>query len=254
MHVPSSERPRGSPLWFVYYPSQNLWKDMYVGFGCLTASYVFAQQWVGAITPFFVVLMLAVNLVTYNVSGCVLIRILHKHQATGVAEARDDITGSKSASPFDVVIAKTLRSMFFLTVPSLATLILFFVTGVGNLNARPTPVYDPLNLTWSVQAVLFVQLIIGLMLTRVAWVTKSVVQAEVLAKTISSEGSSSPETKGRRSSKAPSRADLKDKALRMSQDVEMPQSPSPAVTVGPVADGCSKTESSLYVQNEADIV
>jgi len=54
----------------------------------------FAQQW---------------NLTTYNVSGIILIRILRRHQQTGTAAVGEDISGSKSASPFDVVIAKTMR-------------------------------------------------------------------------------------------------------------------------------------------------
>jgi len=243
--------------------------EFVVGFATLAAAYVFAQQWVGAIVSFSVVLMLTVNLTTYNVSGCILIRILRKHQQTGVAAAGEDITGSKSASPFDVVIAKTLRSMCFLTLPSLATLLMFFVTGVSSCNSRPLPPYDPNNVTWSVMATLFVQLILGFVFTRVAWVSKAALDAEI-AKTVSTEGS--PSIDARRSSRAPTRADLKERAKRISQspnsrpsndgtlsaqtshsDVELALSPAPAVA--PVAaDGCSKTDSSLLVQNEADIV
>jgi len=250
-----------------------------VGFGCLAAEYVIAQQWITAITGFFVVLVLAVNLVTYNVSGMTLIFILRKHQQTGTAAIGEDISGSKSASPFDIVIAKTIRSMFFLTLPSLATLLMFFVSAVGNCNTRPMPVYNPNAVTWGVLATLFVQLVIGLMFTRITWVSKTALGAEIVAKTVTktvtSEGSSpSPETKARRSSRAPSRAELKDKALRISQspkpraseglssqsrpevelqEVETAQSPAVTVAVTDVPNAVSKSDNSLLVPNEADL-
>jgi len=98
------------------------------------------------------------------------------------------------------------------------------------------------------------------------------VQAEILAKTITTE-SSSPETK-ERSIRAASRADLKERALRLSQsptprnsegnlsaqssrpEVEMPQ--SIAVAINNVAEDSTQNEaeiacSKLETQNEAEI-
>jgi len=108
-----------------------------------------------------------------------------------------------------------------LTVPSLAALVMFFILGVGSCNTRPMIPFNPNALPWSVFTTFFIQLILGLLFTRVAWISKTALEAEILGKTLSpssggSAGSSeSPEQHKR--TRGASRADLKEKAQRMSQ-------------------------------------
>jgi len=207
-----------TPTWLAIIISILPVSEFVVGFGMLAAEYLVGQQWVGAVVSFYVVLMLTVNLTTYNVSGVLLIRLLRNHQSTGAGE---DISGSKSASPFDVVISKTLKSMTMLTLPSLATWLIFLVLGVSNCNTRPMPVFDPNALQWNVIATMFIQLILGLLFTRVAWISKTALEAAIVGKissTPSSGGAVSSEgTPQKRSDRAASRAELKERAKRMSQ-------------------------------------
>jgi hypothetical protein len=116
-----------TPRWLAVVVSILPVSELVVGFGMLACHYVIKEQWVGAIISFYVVLMLTVNLIAYNASGFYLIRILRNHQITGISKAAgEDISGSKSAAPFDVVINKALWSMTILTLPSLAALLIFF--------------------------------------------------------------------------------------------------------------------------------
>jgi len=211
-----------TPGWLAVVVSILPVSQFAVGFGMLACEYLVAQQWVSAVISFYVVLVLSVNLTTYNVSGFWLIRILRKHQLTGVSTSGEDITGSKSASPFDVVIRKTMRSMTMLTLPSLAALLMFLILGIGSVNTRPLIPYNPNAPNWTAMATLSIQLILGLLFTRVAWISKTALDAEIMIRTIStpskdsalsSEGS--PEQK--RSGRAASRASLKERAARMSQ-------------------------------------
>jgi len=199
-----------TPCWLAVIVSILPASEFVVGFGLLTAEFVSGQQWAAAVANFHIVLALAVNLTTYNVSGLWLIRILRNHQQTGVGE---DISGSGSASPFDVVIDKTCRSMFLLSMPSLAAIVLYLMLGVGDCNTRPLPVYDPNALGWSVIVNLFVQLVLGLLFTRLAWISKTALDAEIMASvTVSSKESSQ-----KRTSRGASRAELKERAARLSQ-------------------------------------
>jgi hypothetical protein len=248
--------------------------ELVVGFAMLICSYLVAQQWIGAIIGFYVVLMLTVNLTTYNVSGIYLIRILREHQKTGTsATPTEDISGSKSASPFDIVIAKTMRSMAMLTIPSLATLLMFLVQAVTQCNTRPTPVFDSANPAWGLLATLFVHIILGLVFTRIGWITKTALDSQIIGKAMStpstgstgsSEGSP-PEQK--RMGRGLTRAEMKERVTRMSQsptsrsshtaaqnsrpDVEMREITPPVVAVT-VVD--SESTQKLAVSNETEIV
>jgi len=193
--------------------------EFVVGFGTLILEFVLGQQWVKAITNLFVFIALVANQTTYNVAGVCLIRILRKHQQTGNSAPSDDISGSKSASPFDIVIAKTMRSMFLLTVPSLAASVMYLVIGVGLCNNHPNPPYDPDSLGWNVIANIFVQLVLGLLFTRVAWISKEALDAEIMTKTTAniSSGNLSKEGFDQKRSGGASRADLKARASQLSQ-------------------------------------
>jgi len=145
----------------------------------LILEFLVSQQWVAALTSFYVVLVLALNLLAYNFSGIYLIRILRNHQKTGTGASGEDVSGSKSASPFDIVISRTFKSMALLTVPSTATLVLFLIIGVSNSNTRPSPVFNPQAVAWNLLATFSVQLILGLVFTRVAWITKAALEAQI---------------------------------------------------------------------------
>jgi len=84
--------------------------------------------------------------------------------------------------------------------------------------------YNPNAVLWNVTATIFVQLVLGLVFTRVAWITKTALDAEVVGKALStpSTGSVATSSEGgspdqRKSVRAASRAELKERALRMSQ-------------------------------------
>jgi len=218
------------------------------------------QQWMAAIKWFYIILVITTNLGTYNVSGILLIRILRLHERTGLA-AVAEISTSKSTSPFSVVIAKTIRSMLVLTIPSLAILLLYLVAAIGNCNTKPVPVYNPNALTWTTVDTLFVQLVLGLVFTRFVWISRATLDAEILTRTVSMVSSEALTTgttpEGARSSRALSKADMKDKARKMSQspkprtskgrpsvqtsqlEVEMPQETSPLAQ--PPDETCPET-------------
>jgi len=226
------------------------------------------QQWANAVISFYVVFAFAVNLVVYNTSGIMLIRILLNHD-NGNLSTGEDISGSKSASPFAVVIKKTIKSMIILDIPSVGAVILFLNAGIGNCNTKPLPVFDPTDLSFPVFATLYIQLIMGLIFTRMCWITKTALDAEIMTKT-----ASPPSSSAERTARGMSRADMKDRVVRMSQspkprpsegspahsrpEVEMQETP-PALTVdvdAPVGEGSSTptVDNSVLVFNEADIV
>jgi hypothetical protein len=173
-----------TPSWLAYVVSILPISEFFVGFAMYAAEYAISQQWIGAIVSFYVVLMFTVNLLTYNISGIFLIRILRKHQDGATAPTVDDTSGSKSASPFDVVIAKTIRSMILLSLPSVAALIMFLVVGVANCNTDPSVMFDPSAPKIAVVLTIFVQLILGLLFTRVTWISKTILDAEVVGKAV----------------------------------------------------------------------
>jgi hypothetical protein len=218
-----------------------------VGIGMLVCEFVVNQQWGSAVLDFFLVLLFGVNLATYNASGLWLIRILRNHQRTGIAAAGEDLTGSKSASPFDVVISKTKRSMLMLSLPTFVFLILYFYLATNNLNTRPMAVFNPNALPWSTFLTQYAQMILGLIFTRVCWISKTALNAEIMGKGMSTgnsvtseEGSPSQGTpEQKRTGRAASRADLKERAKRWSQ------SPKPRRSEGrPSAqDGHTETAS-----------
>jgi len=182
-------------------------------FSMLAAQYAIEQQWVGAVISFWVVLMFAVNVMTYNISGILLIRILRKHQ-DGTTATADDISGSKSASPFDIVIMKTTRSLILLSLPSVAALMLFLFLGIQSSNINPMAIYNPNAPAWSVFFTFFLQIILGLLFTRATWITKTALNAEVVVKAVS--GSSTQSTE-RRSTRTASPGEKKDRTQRLSQ-------------------------------------
>jgi len=190
----------------------------------LAAEYEINEQWVAAVIAFSVVFMLVVNVAAYNVSGMILIRILRKHQFSGVREEGD-------SNPFDVVISKTARSMCFLTLPSLTTLILFLILGVEYCNNTPFPESSPNDNSFIF--VIFAQLILGLVFTRVVWISKTTLDAEIVAKTIT-EGCPPPQ-----------------KVLPSSAASQVDLEMESRATV--VADGFSSSETSLLVQSETDV-
>jgi len=220
----------------------------YIGMGVIVlivqSSVAAPRQWMDAISGWFFVLVIGANTSTYDICGFLLIRVLHHHKQTGLALV-DEISGSKSASPFDIVIKKTIRSMFVLTVPSLIALLMCVVPAVGYSNNLPQAPYDPHNVTWVPQAILIVQLVLGLMFTRTVWISKTVFEAEMMA----------TKAEGARPSKtlSVSRAE-KEKSRRTSQlpkgstssrpDVEMADSPGPSAR--------SVQSETLVVQNEAE--
>jgi hypothetical protein len=206
------------------------------GFGALIGEYLIGQQWVTAIVNFYIVLSLAVNLTTYDVSGIWLIRILRSHQQTGTPAA-EDISASKSASPFDVVIDKTLRSMFLLSLPSVAALIIYLIIGVNNSNTRPIPPYNPEALGWNVFVTIFAQLVLGLLFTRATWISKTALDAEIMAKTTSTLSNA-----GSRES-----ADLKRTASRVELKERMSRLSPPK---SPRSEGLPSTQS----ESEAPVV
>jgi len=219
-----------TPCWLAIVVSILPVAELGVGAGGLFAQFASAQQWITAVVDFYIVLALAVNLTTYNVSGFWLIRILRTHQLTGAGE---DITGSKSASPYDAVIAKTLRSMFLMSLPSLAALLVLLILGIGNCNNRPIAPYNVNALDWSVFMAIFIQLVLGFLFTRSGWITKTALDAAIMA----SVNASSKESE--KKSGVSSRAELKERAARLSQAPtksrsETPPQNSQAESEGPV--------------------
>jgi len=220
-----------TPFWLAIVVSILPTAEFGVGFGGLFAEFASAQQWATAVTDFYVVLALVVNLTTYDVAGLWLIRILRTHQTTGAGE---DISGSKSASPFDVVIDKTLRSMSLLSCPSLAAMVAYLILGIGNSNTRPIATYNPNALGWNVFVTIFVQLVLGLLFTRLAWISKTALDAAIMASV------SSKESDQRKS--GASRGELKEKAARLSQSP--PKTSQPA---GSLAQNSQARESDPVV-------
>jgi len=189
-----------------------------IGLAGLIGEFRADRQWVSAVSNFYVVVSLFVNVATYNASGLWLIAIIRKHQLTGSAPAGEDISGSKTATPFELVVAKTFRSMALLTAPSVIAMILYTIIGIGNSNTRPIPAYNPQAIGWNSFVTIFVQLILGLVFTRVAWINKTTLDAELMAKMISTQSTTSASKDEKpRASRTASKAELKEKAARLSQ-------------------------------------
>jgi len=222
-----------TPWWLAYIVGILPISECIVGFSMLAAEFVIGLQWVGAVISFYVVLMFAVNVVTYNVSGFMLIRILRTHQEG--TSAVDDISGSK-ASPFALVITKTTRSLVYLTLPSLATLIMFLIIGVGNCNSKPMNAFVPTAPTAGVVFTLFVQLVFGLLFTRVVWISKSALDAEIASKMTGSPTTQSLDEKRRASSRVETQSGRKS------------QSPKPANRASENSQGASSTSDSCVVE------
>jgi len=239
-----------TPSWLACVVSILPVSEFFVGFSMLAAEYAIRQQWVNAVICFFTVLMFIVNLLTYNISGMLLIRILRNHQNGAPAASGEDISGSKSASPFDVVISKTTRSLILLSLPSLAALMLFFVLGVSNLNTKPVVPYDPNAPPWGAPVVLFVQIILGLLFTRVTWISKTLLDAEVVGKAVTGTSTHSSE---RRSTKTTSRTDKT--AVKMSQSPKQSSRPSEdlqtdvAVAIQLPSESCATAAVAVDVEN-----
>jgi len=208
-----------TPFWLAIIVSILPAVELGVGTGALFAEFASAQEWVTAVSDFYTVLALAVNLSTYNVSGLWLVRILRTHQTTGTGS--EDITGSKSASPYDVVISKTFRSMFLMSLPSLAALLVLLELGIGNCNSQPIAPYDINNIGWNVYVTIFIQMVLGLLFTRSGWITQSAVDAAISA----AVNASSKESE--KKSGLSSRAELKERAARLSQAPTKSQSETP---------------------------
>jgi hypothetical protein len=209
-----------TPRWLAVVVSIVPLSQIVVGFVRLIGEFTDGGQWTLALINFYTIFTLAVNLTTYNVSGILLIRILRSHELAGVSSnASDDITGSKSASPFKVVIHNTLRSMVILTVPTLGCMALFFVVGLANSKSGPIPAYNPNNIGWNVFLNIFFHFTLGLLFTRVAWISKSSLDAEIVSSVQSRTTSQSSANRGspERPSGTPSRIEMKEKAARLSQ-------------------------------------
>jgi len=225
-----------TPWWLAYIVSIIPVSECIVGFAMLAAEFAIGLQWVGAVISFYVVFMFAVNMVTYNVSGFLLIRILRTHQEG--TPASDDISGSK-ASPFALVIAKTTRSLVFLTIPSLAALIMFLIIGMGGTNTKPLVPFIPSAPTLAAMFTLFLQLVLGLLFTRVAWISKEALDAEIASKVMTGTPTTQSLEEKRRAS---SRADTQERGGRKSQ------SPRPAPRASENSQGASSTSDSCVVE------
>jgi hypothetical protein len=242
-----------TPSWLACVVSILPVSEFFVGFSMFAAEYAIGQQWVGAVIAFYVVLMFTVNLLTYNISGIMLIRILRKHQsgaATPSGEGQEkflDITGSKSASPFDLVIRKTTRSLILLSLPSMAALIMFFVIGVSSCNTKPAIPYNPESPAVFSFITLFLQIILGLLFTRITWISKTALDAEVVGKAITGSGTSLQSSEERRSTKTTGSPEKNYRTVRASRpsstpsetrvEVEMQSSPTePCASVAVAVD------------------
>jgi hypothetical protein len=128
-----------------------------IGLAGLVMEFRSGQQWVTAVVNFYVVFSLGVNVLTYNVSGMWLIALLRNH----IGSSTEDISGSKSASPFAVVVAKTFRSLALLTAPSVAAMIMYMIIGLNNSNTQLIPTYNPQAIGWNSFVTIFVQLILA---------------------------------------------------------------------------------------------
>jgi len=213
-----------TPRWLAVVISVVPCSQIVVGFVRLIGEFTDGGQWTLALINFYTIFTLLLNVVTYNVSGFLLVRILRSHEVAGVStNASEDITGSKSASPFNVVITNTIRSMVILTVPTLGCMALFFVVGLSNSKSGPIPAYNPNNIGWNVFLNIFFHYSLGLLFTRVAWISKSSLDAEIVSsvqsRTVSQSSASRPKDSPdqKRSSGLASRADMKEKAARLSQ-------------------------------------
>jgi len=201
-----------------------------IGLVGLIGEFVLGKQYIMAVVYFYVVVSLAANMITYDISGIWLIRTLRIHQRTGAAG--EELSSSKSACKFDVVIAKTMRSMFLVTLPSLAAVVVYTVVGIANSNTKPMAPYNPESLAWSVYVTVFTQLILGLLFTRTAWVSKTALDAEIMLKTTTTL------------SRSTSRPDTKERGSRLSQSPRIPsrnsqpeqEAPVPVVAVTMVDD------------------
>jgi len=240
-----------------------------VGFAAIICEYVVARQWVSAALGFYQVLMFTTNVTTYNVAGVHLIRILRNHQRTAPSEGSG--SGSKSASPFDLVITKTKRSMAMLSLPSMFGVIGFLVIAVGATNNQPSVPFNPASPAWGAYGMLYLQLVLGLLFTRVCWITKTALLAEIMGRTSEksgSKGTSGQSGNSRNSSEGPqaspdqkkssSSADLKARAKRISQSPPRHSEERPSSTqdsrAEPEAAAVAVTvEHSPEVQGLADI-
>jgi len=228
-----------TPWWLAYIVAILPVSECIVGFSMLAAEFVIGLQWVGAVISFYVVLMFTVNLITYNVSGFMLIRILRTHEEG--TSAVDDISGSK-ASPFALVIAKTTRSLVYLTLPSLAALIMFVIIGVSLCNTRPANAFVPSAPTAGVVFTLYFQLVVGLLFTRVVWISKTALDAEIASKMTGSPTTQSLDEKRRTSS-------------RVETSGRKSQSPKPANRASENSQGASTSDScvvEVQVPTESD--
>jgi len=207
-----------TPCWLAIVVSILPAMEFVVGIGTLITEFTLDQNWVTAIREFYIVFALAVNMTTYDLSGFWLIRILRNHQPTGAVE---EVSGSKSPSRFDAVISRALRSMFLLSMSSLSVMLMYLILGIGNCNTEQIPPYDPTALGWNSFVTIFVQLVLGLLFTRFAWVTKAALTAEIMASVhVSSQESDSKLTGSRLSS----RVELREVMARLSQSPKSPHS------------------------------
>jgi hypothetical protein len=243
-----------TPTWLAFVVSILPVSEFFVGFAMFAAEYAVGQQWVAAVIAFYVVLMFTANLLTYNISGIMLIRILRKHQSGAATPSGEDITGSKSASPFDVVIRKTTRSLLLLSLPSMAALVMFFVIGLQSCNTNPAVPYNPSAPSPFGMITLFLQLLLGFLFTRVTWISKTALDAEVVGKAITgastqsseerrSTRTTSPEKNHRtiRTSQSPPRSSATRSETRMEVELQSPTEScaSVAVTVDAVCENAN---------------
>jgi len=202
----------------------------------LICEFVLEKQYVMAVVNFYVVISLTTNMIAYDLSGFWLIRVLRIHQRTGAGG--EELSSSKSACKFDVVIAKTMRSMFLVTLPTFAVVVVYAILGITNSNTRPMAPYNPEALGWNVYVTVFAQLILGLLFTRTAWISKTALDAELMLKTTTtiSSGTSRPDTRGSRMSQSP----------RIPSRNSQPEHEAPVVAVTVVDD--SRSDSNVLAE------
>jgi len=155
-------------------------------------------------------------MIAYVSSGLYLIRILRRHQR-GESGTGEDTEGSKTASPFDLVITKTYRSMILLALPSIAVVGLLGFS--IKLTADRKPIWDENHFEISGVLIYYMQLCLGIAFTRVVWITPEHINAALAGRSRpSSAPVSSTGSEERRATKGgTSRNEMKSKAAQLSQ-------------------------------------
>jgi hypothetical protein len=209
-----------TPKWLAYIVIVLPITQTFVGYGVFIGEYTVGKQWVNSITQLYAAFVLFSNVITYNVCGCILIRLLRKHELGEATNSDNDLSDSKPASPFGVVMTRTLRSMLILSLPSIACGFIVLNDGINYMNNNPVVQFGPgpnQKPDRPTITVIFLQFGLGILFTRIGWISKT--QLKLLSKSGSRPSSASntvvSESDKRTGGKG-SKADLKERAQRLS--------------------------------------